>query len=162
MKVTQIYPNELQSNKANSTDAEAAFLHLQLLISIGFVSSKINDKGIDFDFDIVIFPFLDGDIPRGPSYGVYISQQIWFARVSSHLADFNALNKTLTAKLFQQGYRYHKLRKALSKFYRRHYELISKYDTGLKTLLLPGLSEPELYCDLVYKFRKIEFSDHFL
>ena len=65
------------------------------------------------NFDIVKFPFLDGDVPRSPSYGVYISQLIRFARVSSHVADFNARNKSLTVKLLQQGYRYQKLRKDL-------------------------------------------------
>ena len=54
----------------------------------------------------------------------------------------------------EQGYRYHKLRKTFSKFYRRHCELISKYN-GLKTLLSEGLSEPEFYGDLVYKFKKL-------
>ena len=43
------------------------------------------------------FPFLDGDIPRSASYGVYISQLIRFARVSSHVDDFNTRNKVLTA-----------------------------------------------------------------
>ena len=61
-----------------------------------------------------------GDLPRRASYGVYISQLIRFARVCNHVADFNARNKCLTAKLPQQGYRYHKLRKTFSKFYRRH------------------------------------------
>ena len=78
------------------------------------------------------------------AYTVYISQRIRFARVCNHVADFNARNKCLTAKLLQQGYRYHKLRKTFSKFYRRHYELISKFNVGLKTLLREGLSEPEL------------------
>ena len=111
-------------------------------------------------FDILNFPFLNGDIPRATSYGVYISQLIRFARVSSHVAD-------LTAKLLKQGYRYHKFRKTFSKFYRRHYDLVSKFNTGLKSLLKQGLSEPEFYCDIVvvYKFRKIvgrtDFSDHF-
>ena len=86
--------------------------------------------------------------------GVYISQLIRFARVSSHVADFNARDKSLTAKLLQQGYRYHKLRKTFSKFYRRHYELVSKFNVGLKTLLHQGLSEPEFYGNLVYKFKK--------
>ena len=45
---------------------------------------KIYDKRDDFDFDILNFPFLDGDVPRATSYGVYIP----FARVSSHVADF--------------------------------------------------------------------------
>ena len=74
-------------------------------------------------------------------------------------------NKCLTAKLLKQGYRYHKLRKASSKFYRRHYELISKFNVGLKSLSHQGLSEPEFYGDLVYKFKKIrgmtDFSDQF-
>ena len=112
--VNQIYPSELQLNKANTSDTEAPFLDLHLSNSNGYVSSKI--------FDIVNFPFLDGDVPRRPSYGVYTSQLIRFARVCSHVDDFNTRNKCLTAKLLKQGYRYHKLRKAFSKFYRRHYK----------------------------------------
>ena len=50
-------------------------------------------------FDIVNFPFWTGDAPRRPSNGVYISQLIRFARVCSHVEDFNARNKCLTAKL---------------------------------------------------------------
>ena len=69
------------------------------------------------DFDIVKFPFLDGDVPHRPSYGVCIFLLIRFARAYSHVEDFNACNKCLTAKLLKQGYGYHKLRK----FYRRHY-----------------------------------------
>ena len=165
--VNRIYPSELQLNKANVSDAEASFLdlHLHLSISDGFVKTKIYDKRDDFDFDIVNVPFLDGDVPRSASYGVYISQLIRFARVSSDVDDFNTCNKVLTAKLLRQGYRYHKLRKAFSKFYRRHFDIVSKYNIGLKTLLLQGLSEPEFYGDLVYKFRKIigknDFPYHF-
>ena len=96
---------------------------------------------------------------------MYVSQLIRFARVCSHVEDFNARNKFLTLKLLKQGYRYHKLRKAFSNFYRQHYELISKFNVGLKSLLHQGLSEPEFYGDLVYKFKKImgktDFSDQF-
>ena len=147
--------SELQLNKANISDTVAPFLDLQLSVANGFVSSKIYDKRDDSDFDIVKFPFLDGDVPRRASYGVNISQLIRSARVCNHVTDFNARNKCLTAKLLQQGYRYHKLRKTFSEFYRRHYELISKYNVGLKTLLSEGLSEPEFYGDLVYKFKKL-------
>ena len=59
--VNQIYPSELQLNKAYTSDTEAPFLDLHLSISYGFVSSKIYDKRDDFDFDIVNFPFLDDD-----------------------------------------------------------------------------------------------------
>ena len=94
-------------------------------------------------FDIVNFPFLDGDVPRSTSYGVYISQLIRFARESSHVDVFNTRNKVFTAKLLR-------LRKAFSKFYRRHFDLVSKYNVGLKTLLPQDLSEPEFYGDLLY------------
>ena len=175
--VNQIYPPELKLNKANISDTDtqfgshlgfwsgnlfliAPFPDLCLLVPFsvanGFVSSKIYDKRDDFDFDIVNFPFLDGDVPRRASYDVYISQLIRFARVCNHVTDFNARNKCLTAKLLQQGYRYHKLRKTFSKFYRRHYELISKYNVGLKTLLSEGLSKPEFYGDLVYNLRNLK------
>ena len=88
-------------------------MDLHLSIVDGFVSCKIYDKRDDFDFEIVNFPFFDGDVPLAASCGVYISQLIRFARVSSHV---NHRNKLLTAKLLNQGYRYHKLRKAFSKF----------------------------------------------
>ena len=114
---------------------------------------------------VVNFPFLDGDDPRRASYGVYNSHLIMFDRICNHVTDFNARNKCLTAKLLQQGYRYHKLRKTFSKFYRRHYELTSKFNIGLKTLSHDGLPEPEFYGDLVYKFKKLigrnDFSFHF-
>ena len=128
--VSQIYPSELQLNKANASDTEAAFLDLHLSISNGIVSTKIYDKRDDFDFEIVNFPFLDGDVPRSTSYGVYIS-------------------------------RYHKLCKTFSKFYRRYFDLISKFQVGLKSLLRQGLSEPDFYGDLVYKLKKVVGSNNF-
>ena len=73
-----------------------------------------------------------------------MSQLIHFARTSSHVTNLNNRNKFLTAKLLKQGYRYHKLRKAFSKFYRRHFELMQQ-----------GICNPEFYGDLVYKFKKI-------
>ena len=94
----------------------------------------------------LIFPFLDGDVPCSTSYGVYISQLIRFARASSYVTDFNTRNKLLTQK---KGYRYHKLHKTFSKFYRQYYDLISKFQVGLKSLLRQGLSEPEFYGDLI-------------
>ena len=122
-------------------------MDLNLCISNGTVSTKIYDKRDDFD--IVNLPFLDGDVPRRTLYGVYISQLIRFARASSNLNYFNYHNKALIAKLRRLGYRYFKLRKALSKFYRRHSALLEKYSVSLKTFLQQGISEPEFYGDSV-------------
>ena len=153
--VNQIYPPELHLNKANASDTEASFLDLHLSVSNGFVSTNCYDKRDDFDFDIVNFPFLDSEVPRRPSYAVYISLLIRFARVCTHVTDRNARNKSLAAKLLQQGYGYHKLRKTFSKFYRRYYELVSKFNVGLKPVFRYCLSELEFYCALVYKLRKV-------
>ena len=90
--VGQIYPTELQLKKANSSDTEAPILVLNLSITNGIFSSKIYDKRDDFNFEIVNFPFLDEDVPRSPSYGVYVSQLIPFARVCSNVDDFNNRN----------------------------------------------------------------------
>ena len=71
--VSQIYPSELQLNKANTSDTKAAFLDLHLSNANDIVSTKIYDKRGDFNFEIVNFQFLDGDDPGSTSYGVYIS-----------------------------------------------------------------------------------------
>ena len=153
--VYRIYPAELQLNKANASDTEAAFLDFNLSIHNDIVSEKIHYKRDDFNFDIVNFLFVDGDVPRRPSHSVYLSQFIRFARASSHVIDFNNRNKFLTAELLRQDYRYHKLCKAFSKFYRRHFELIEKYHVNLKKLMQQGICNAEFYEDLVYKFKKI-------
>ena len=93
--VSQIYPAELQLNKANTSETEAAFLDLHLSISNEIVSTKIYDQHDGFDIEIVNFPFLDVDVPRFTFYGVYISKLIRFARASSYVADFNTHNKLL-------------------------------------------------------------------
>ena len=73
--------------------------------------------------------------------------------------EFN-MNRNFNKKHGRSG-----LRKTFSKFYRRHYELVSKFNVGLKTLLHQGLSEPEFYGDLVCKFKQIvgraDFFDQF-
>ena len=83
--VSQIYPSELQLNKAFTSDTEVTFLDLHLSI-LNDISAKIYDKRDDFDFEINNFHFLSGDVPRSTSYEVYISLLIWFARVSSYVA----------------------------------------------------------------------------
>ena len=79
---------------------------MHLSISNDIVSTKIYDKRDDFDFEVVNFPFLDGDVPLSTSYGVYISQLIRFARASIYVTDFNTRNKLLNKAL----------RKTFSKF----------------------------------------------
>ena len=153
--VSGVYPAELTLNKANASDTKAAILDLNLSVHGGVVSTKLYDKRGDFNFDIVNFPFLGGDVPRRPSCGVYVSRLVRFARASSRVAGFGGRGKFLTAKLLKQGYRYQKLRKAFSKFYRRHFELIEKYH-HLKKLMQQGICNPEFYGDLVYLRKSLD------
>ena len=82
--------------------------------------------------------------------------------MSSHVDAFNTRNNVLTAKLLRQGYRYNKIRKEFSQLTRQQFDIVSKYNVGLKTLLLQGLSKSEFYGDLVYKFRRIIGKNDFL
>ena len=152
--VHRIYPAELQLNKANASDTEAAFLDLNLSIHNDIVLQKYMIKGMILILILLISRSLMAMSLNVPLM-VYIYQLICFARASSHVTDLNNRNKFLNAKLLKQGYRYHKLRKAFSKFYRRHFELIEKYHIILKKLMQQGICNPEFYGDLVYKFKKI-------
>ena len=96
-----LYPAELKLNKAILSDTEAPLFDES--ITSGIILSKIYDKRDDFNFEIVNFPFLDGDVPRAPSYGVYISQLIRFARICSNVSDSKNRNLFLIAKLLKQG-----------------------------------------------------------
>ena len=95
-----------------------------LSISKWIVSSKIYDKRIIFNFEIVNLQFLDGNVPRSLSFGVYISQLFRFARLWSNVDDFNNRNLFLTATLLKLDYRYRKIRNAFSKCYHRHSDVI--------------------------------------
>ena len=129
--VSQIYLSELQLNKANTSDTEAAFLDLHFSIFNDNGSTKFMINVTILILDLSNFPFLDDDVSQSTSYGVFISQLIRFARASSHVADFNTCNKLLTQKFLKQGYRYHKLPKTFSKLYQRYYDSISKFQVGL-------------------------------
>ena len=147
--------------EVNESNISAPFLDLDLSISNGIISSKIYHKRDDFNFDVVNYPNLDGDVLRATSYGLYISQLIRFARACSSVEDFHIRNRTITEKILKQGYRYNKLRKIFSKFYYRNLPLISKYKCNLKTLLRQGISHPEIHGDVIYKLRKILGHEYF-
>ena len=106
--IKDIYPKELKLVKSNSDSCHTPFLDLDITIENGSLITKIYDKRDDFDFPIVHFPFLDGDIPLAPSYGIYISQLVRFCRICTNMtkvSDFNERNLHLTEKLLKQGNR---------------------------------------------------------
>ena len=92
-------------------------------------------NGMIFSFQIVNFPFLSSNIPSSPTYGVYTSQLIRYARCCSQYSDFSARHKTLVERLLSQGFKSNRLSNTFKKFYDRHNDLIGKYNVSLPNLL---------------------------
>ena len=112
---------------------------------------------------LVIFSFLSGDVPRLPSYGIYISQLVRFARCCTSVFDFHSKNIQINSKLLTQGYRYHKLRKKFGKFFRSYSELLSKFSAiSFQDYVSQGITHPVFYCALFYKFRRVKGEGNFI
>ena len=97
--IPDIYPRELQLNKANASDKGTSFLDLNIKVVGSNIHTSVYDKRDDFGFPIVNFPWLSGDVPRLPSYGIYISQLVRFARCCTSVFDFHSKNRQITSKL---------------------------------------------------------------
>ena len=110
-------------------DLQLTVLALDLNIKVvgSNIHTSVYDKRDDFGFPIVNFPWLSGDVPRLPSYGIYISQLVRFARCCTSVFDFHSKNLQITSKLLTQGYRYHKLRKTFGKFFRSYSDILFKF-----------------------------------
>ena len=84
-----IYPKELEIKDTTDSPKSACYLDFHLAIdSRGKLQTKLFDKRDDFNFPIVNFPFLSGNIPSAPTYGVYISQLIRYSRACYQYSDF--------------------------------------------------------------------------
>ena len=87
--IPDIYPTELQLNKANTSDKETSFLDLNIKVVGSDVHTSVYDKPDDFEFPIVNYPWLSGVVPRLPSNRVYISQLVRFDRCCTSASDSN-------------------------------------------------------------------------
>ena len=91
------------------------------------IYTSVYDKRDDFGFPIVNFPWLSGDVPRLPSYGIYISQLVRFVRCCTSVLDFHSKNFQITSNFLTEGIWFHKLRKTFGKFFRWYSKLLSKF-----------------------------------
>ena len=92
LNLRNIFPAELQLNKANTSDKETSILDLNVKGIGSDIHTSVYDKRDDFGFPIVNFPWLSGDVPRLPSYGIHISQLVRFARCCISVLDFHSKN----------------------------------------------------------------------
>ena len=158
-----MYLRELQLNKANTSDKETSFLDLNAKVIGNNIHTSVYDKRDYFWFPIVNFLWLSGDVPRLPSYGIYISQLVRFARCCTSVFDFHSKNLQITSKLLTQGYRYHKLRRTFGKFFRSYTELLSKFgEISFQEHISKRITHPVSYDDLVYKLRRVKGETNFI
>ena len=159
--LTSIYPTELKSNKANTSDKETSFLDLNINVIGSDAHSSVYDK--HDELPIVNFPWLSGDVSRLPSYGVYIFQLVRFAWCCTSVSDFHSKNLQITSKPLTRGNRYHKLRKTFGKFFRSFSDLLSKFgEISFQEYVSEGISHPVFYGDLVDKLRRVKCGANFI
>ena len=126
LHLLNIFPIYIKANTLLA-DTETSFFDFNIKVIGSSIHISVYDKRDDFWFSIVNFPWLSGDVPRLPSYGIYISQLVPFTKCCTSVLDFHSKNLQITSKLLAQVYKYHKLRKTFGKFFRSYSELLSKF-----------------------------------
>ena len=132
-----IYPVELEIE--DTTDADHHASYLDLLMKYGNfhrLQVKLYDKRVDFNFNIVNFPFLSSNIPQSPAYGGFVSQLIRYSRASSLYEDFITRSQLLTSKLLKQGFTRNRLIATFKKFYDRHNVLIDRFKVSVTNIII--------------------------
>ena len=116
------YKNIMFPGNIISTESTKSTSYLDCLLEIdnsGKLSTKLYDKRDYFNFPIVNFPCLCGNIPASPAYGVFVSQLIRYARACSLYHDFILRARQLATKLLPQGYLKPRLVSTIKKLYGR-------------------------------------------
>ena len=109
----------------------------------GQLSTKIYDKRDNFNLKIINFPIMCSNIPASPAYGVYISQLIRYARVSSNYSDFLKRHLHLRNRLLDQGYEKIRLIRSLKKFIFRYQDLVEIYSVSAETIISDAFTYSE-------------------
>lgn len=119
-------------NKTNISKCKSNFLDLSISIYQGKFVFKLYDKRADYNFQVISYPFLDGNIPKGPTYGVFISQLVRFAHVNSTLNGFLNNAQDLVRKLTNQHFDVAALRNKFKVFVERYFDVWGKYGVQLE------------------------------
>ena len=153
----------VKASNFNPLNPDLSFLDSNIKVIGNDIHTSVYDKRDDFGFPIVNFPWLSGDVPRLPSYGIYISQLVRFARCCTSVFDLNSKNLQITSKLLTQGYRYHNLRKTFGKFFRSYSELLSKFGAiSFQEYVSKGITHQVFYGDLIYKLTRVKSESNFI
>ena len=134
--ISDIYPPEMVVSKANISVRKTHFLDLTISIYRGKFYIILYDKRNDYSFEVINYPFLDGNIPKNQSYGVFISQLVRFARINSSFQRFIADCRNLICKLIRQSFNPAALRRKFNIFIDKYFDIWGKFGEYLTTDLV--------------------------
>ena len=126
--IYEIYPQDLEIKLESNNTQEVTYLDLKIKSENSTLNFSVYDKRDDFSFDIVNFPYIDSCIPKKSALGVYLSQLIRYAKLSSKYEDFLQRSRSLVDKLKTQGYKEHDLKRLTSRFFREKHDILIKYN----------------------------------
>ena len=129
--MSHLYPKELILVPDGTNGTKTHFLDLSLVIKNNFLSSSIYDKRDVFNFPIVNFPFLKGNIPNRSSYGVFIGELVRYARGCTFIKEFKDKSLITILKLKKQFFTLKMLKRYWFKFCKKHILLIHKYGSDI-------------------------------
>ena len=126
--IYEIYPQDLEIKLESNNTQEVTYLDLKIKSENSILNFSVYDKRDDFSFDIVNYPYIDSCIPKKSALGVYYSQLIRYARLSSKYEDFLIRSRSLVDKLKTQSYKEYELKRLTSRFFREKHDIIVKYN----------------------------------
>ena len=131
--ISEIYPPEMVVNKTNISVRKSNFLDMTIIsIYCGKFYFSLYDKRDDYDFDVISFPFLDGNVPKGQSYGIFISQLVRYSRVNCSFNRLDLIVKDLVEKLTNQHFEAAALGKRFEVFIDKHFDVWGKFGVPLE------------------------------
>ena len=126
--IYEIYPQDLEIKLESNNTQEVTYLDLKIKSENSTLNFSVYDKRDDFSFDIVNFPYIDSCIPKKSALGVYLSQLIRYAKLSSKYEGFLQRSRSLVDKLKTQGYKEYDLKRLTSRFFREKHDILIKYN----------------------------------
>ena len=122
-----IYPAEMVVNCTNISARKCNYLDMCISIYRAKFRVILYDKRMDYSFKVISYPFLDGNVPKNLSYGIFISQLVRFAKLNTTFKGFLQNVKDIILKLSSQGFLLTALRKKFIKFYHSHLNIWAKF-----------------------------------
>ena len=123
-----IYPSELKLNNTNISVNKSTFLDMTISVYRGKFTYRSYDKRDDFNFQICNYPHLEGNIPTGPSYGVYTSQLVRLAEINKNVVHYKSDVRSMTNKFVAQGFTMSRLKDKFMEFCARYINKWAKFD----------------------------------